>query len=146
MPAACLLLVETDQTPPQALSTLRSPPPTHQLSSMHGYNSFLWLYSKAWWSLYLEESSRKWGHHLCGERLICSVGAGQGFPASLRAALSWTCAPSSSVPVPPMLCAGGTCSLCRAASCILGLNSLFQRGWGGHTEDNSPCHLFATQP
>ena len=35
---------------------------------------------------------------------------------------------------------GGACRLCGAAGCVTGLNSLFRRGWGGHTEDNSPRH------
>lgn len=97
-------LAESNLSPQQALTSTLTPPQPSWLSSQ----CRLQLLSPALQqspvkpASSLEVSSRKWGRHLCGEMLTCSVGAAQGSPASPRAASSWAHASSSSVPAPSL--------------------------------------------
>lgn len=86
----------------------------------------------------LEVPSRKWGRHLCGEMLTCSVGAARGSPASPRAAPSWTHAPSSSVPAPRLLRARA--GPCVAPGCGPELSGLSGLGARPRPRVPVPCH------
>lgn len=132
--------MQSNLSPQQALTSTRTPPQPSWLSSQRR----LQLLSPALQqspvkpASSLEVSSRKWGRHLCGEMLTCSVGAAQASPASPRAAPSWTHASSSSVPAPSLAALRQGQALCGS---WLWPRAQQPVGAGGQAEVNSPCAL-----